>query len=310
MTKCSRCDSEKVIFKREDSGEFFCRACFIESFEKRVRKTIAKYDLLREDDRIALALSGGKDSLALLKLLSRLEKNFPMASLVAITIDEGIPGYRDESLKLAIDLCNKLDVEHYICTFNELYNITIHEYMSSNKREKIGLGPCSLCGILRRRALDIMAEKVNATVIATAHTLDDIVQTYIMNILRGDLPKGLIGIRNDEVPIPRVAPFRLTPEREVVLYAYIQGIPFQETPCPYASFSQRDLIRRFLTEFEETHPGSLYAALSRIEELLSGQERKYGKKLCKSCLTPSSNDLCRACQVMNELLGLKTTSTL
>ncbi|MEM3906470.1 MAG: tRNA 2-thiocytidine biosynthesis TtcA family protein, partial [Nitrososphaerota archaeon] len=243
MTKCSRCDSEKVIFKREDSGEFFCRACFIESFEKRVRKTIAKYDLLREDDRIALALSGGKDSLALLKLLSRLEKNFPMASLVAITIDEGIPGYRDESLKLAIDLCNKLDVEHYICTFNELYNITIHEYMSSNKREKIGLGPCSLCGILRRRALDIMAEKVNATVIATAHTLDDIVQTYIMNILRGDLPKGLIGIRNDEVPIPRVAPFRLTPEREVVLYAYIQGIPFQETPCPYASFSQRDLIR-------------------------------------------------------------------
>lgn len=309
MTTCTRCGSVKVIFKREVSGEYLCKSCFIKSFEKRVRKTIAKYKLFKENDRIAVALSGGKDSLALLKLLWKLEKDFPMASLVAITVDEGIPGYRDESIKLAVDLCRKLNVEHHISAFKDLFSITIHEYMSSIHREKIGLGPCSLCGILRRKALDIMAEKVDATVVATAHTLDDIVQTYLMNILRGDSPKGLIGIRNSDSPIPRVAPFRLTPEKEVVLYAYLSGIPFQETPCPYASFSQRDPIRKFLTEFEENHPGTLHAALSRIEELLSGHERRINKKLCRQCSSPSTNDLCRACQIMSELLELKTTST-
>jgi tRNA(Ile)-lysidine synthase TilS/MesJ len=82
-----------------------------------------------------------------------------MASVVAITIDEGIPGYRDESLKLAVDFCRKLGVEHHVYTFRELFNVTVHEYMSTSLRERVGLGPCSLCGILRRRAIDIAAEK-------------------------------------------------------------------------------------------------------------------------------------------------------
>ncbi len=298
---------DSVVYKRVVSGELLCRSCFIESFEKRVRKTISKYGLFREDDRIAVAISGGKDSLALLKLLWKFEKDFPMASLVAITIDEGIPGYRDESLKLAVDFCRKLNVEHHVYTFRELFNVTIHEYMSTVLRERIGLGPCSLCGILRRRALDVAAEKVGATVVATAHTLDDVVQTYFMDILRGDLPKGLIGVRSRDVSIPRVAPFRLTPENEVVLYAYFSGISFQETPCPYASFSQRDLVRRFLTEFEENHPGSLYAAISRLEELICNHEIEASKNKCRVCLSPSSGELCRACQVVKELLQLKAT---
>jgi len=307
MVKCTRCGSDKVVFKRVVSGELLCRTCFIESFEKRVRRTIARYNLFREDDRIAVALSGGKDSLALLKLLWKLERDFPAASLVAITIDEGIPNYRDESLRIAIEFCKKLNVEHHVYTFKDFFNITINEYMSTALREKTGLGPCSLCGILRRRALDIAAEKVNATVVATAHTLDDIVQTYFMNLLRGDLPKGLIGVRTNDVPIPRVAPFRLTPENEVVLYAYISGIPFQETPCPYASYSQRDPVRKFLTEFEDNHPGSLYAAMSRLEELLSNHDREPKKYACRVCHSPSSGEICRACQIIEELLGLRAT---
>jgi len=309
MSICNRCRSDRAVYKRAVSGELLCKSCFIESFEKRVKKTISKYDLFREDDRIAVALSGGKDSLALLKLLWKLEREFPMASVVAVTIDEGIPGYRDESLKLAVDFCRKMGVEHHVYTFRELFNVTIHEYMSTSLRERVGLGPCSLCGILRRRAIDIAAEKVNATVVATAHTLDDIVQTYFMDILRGDLPKGLIGVRTRDVSIPRVAPFRLTPENEVVLYAYFSGIFFQETPCPYASFSQRDMIRSFLTEFEDNHPGSLYAAMARLEELISRYEREVGKNRCRICLSQTSGDLCRACQVVEELLQLRATSS-
>ncbi len=310
MSICSRCSSEKVVYKREISGEKLCRSCFIESFEKRVRKTISKYNLFREDDRIAVAVSGGKDSLSLVKLLWKIERDFPEASLVAITIDEGIPGYRDESLKLAVDFCNRLGVEHHVYAFKELFKITIHEYMNIYNQAKKDFGPCTICGVLRRRALDIAAEKVGATVIATAHTLDDIIQTYLMNILRGDLPKGLIGVRSKEGPIPRVAPFRLTPESEVVLYAYISGIPFQETPCPYASYSQRDSIRRFLTEFEERHPGSLYAAISSLEELLMRQEKETAKKFCRVCLSPSTSDVCRACQILGEILRINFISPL
>ncbi|MCX8202097.1 MAG: TIGR00269 family protein, partial [Candidatus Caldarchaeum sp.] len=81
------------------SGEKLCRKSFIKTFEKRVVRTIGRYGLLRRDDRIAVAVSGGKDSLSLLHVLKKVEENFPRAELFAVSVDEGIPGYRDEALE-------------------------------------------------------------------------------------------------------------------------------------------------------------------------------------------------------------------
>jgi uncharacterized protein (TIGR00269 family) len=311
---CGRCGGGQVAVVRRYSGERLCRACFLETFERRVYRTITKYDMLREDDRIAVALSGGKDSLSLLKVLAKIERRFPRAKLIAVTVDEGIAGYREEALDYARRACEELGIEQVVVSFSDLYGLTMDEVMRDSYLDELGLGPCTVCGVMRRRAIEIGAMKANATVIATAHTLDDIVQTYLMNILRGDLNHNALGIRREgEGVIPRVSPFRLTPQWEVILYAYYNGIPMQEVECPYGHASQRALIRSFLTEFEERFPGSLYAALMAIEgRLLSSQSGKEGIAeggRCRFCGSPTFRDVCRSCELIAQTSGIKAERT-
>lgn len=97
-----------------------CKRCFTQSVEEKTRATIAKYQMFRFDDRIAVAVSGGKDSVSLLHVLAKIELRHPKARLVAVTVDEGIRGYRDEALKIAAENCEKLDVEHRVVSFKEL----------------------------------------------------------------------------------------------------------------------------------------------------------------------------------------------
>lgn len=294
-TTCTIC-GEKAAYRQVYSGTSFCPACFKDSIEKRVRKTISKYNLLRENDRILVAVSGGKDSLSLLKILAKIEKSFPRASIVAVSVDEGIPGYRDEALRLASEMCKKLDVEHRAYSFEDLFGSGLSDLIKSGGLSRLGLGPCTLCGVWRRKAISLAAREVDATVVATAHTLDDIVQTYIMDILRGSFPRAPIGLRREgNGIIPRVAPFRNILEEEVVLYAFFSKIPFQETPCPNAENSQRDLVRTFLTKFESEYRGSLFAALKAIESNISPLEGVLNA--CKLCGEPTSREVCRACEL-------------
>ncbi|MDW8043625.1 MAG: TIGR00269 family protein [Nitrososphaerota archaeon] len=305
--RCAACGENPVAVVRPYSGERLCRSCFVRSFERRVQRTITKYDMLREDDRIAVALSGGKDSLTLLRVLAKIERRFPRASLVAVTVDEGIPGYREEALENARRACEELGVEQVVVGFEEIFGFTVSEAVKGGYAGELGLGACTVCGVLRRKAIELGAMRAGATVIATAHTLDDIVQTYLMNALRGDLNHPPIGLRRaSSGAIPRVAPLRLTPEREVILYAYYTGIPMQEVECPYSAGSQRSLVRSFLTEFEERYPGSLYAALSSLENLLErAQSPDAPKRRCRLCGFPSGQDLCRSCEIVSSIVDLK-----
>lgn len=296
---CSVCSDSRAVYTRVYSGERLCRKCFVKTFEKRVSRTIARYKLLRPDDRIAVAVSGGKDSLSLLHVLKKIESSFPRARLFAVTVDEGIEGYRDEALQLVDETASKLGVEVFKTSFKEVYGVSLSEVVSSPAFRRSGLAACSVCGPLRRRAINIAAKKAGATVVATAHTLDDIVQTYMLKALRGELGSSEVGLRSDGPALPRVAPFRLTPEREVVFYAYLSGIPFQTVVCPNASNTMRTSVRKFLTEFEEKHPGSLFAALKSFERVSPANVKNL--RLCKNCGEPSSRETCRVCELIQLL---------
>ena len=298
---CNVCNKGKVVYFRAYSGERLCSRCFTKTFEKRVAKTIAKYNMLKYDDRIAVAVSGGKDSLALLRVLAKIEAKFPESSIVAITVDEGISVYRDEAIKNAEDFISKIgNIEHVKVSFKELFGFTLDDVVRDGAVDRAGIKPCTVCGILRRRALDIAARQVGASVIATAHTLDDVVQTYLMNMFRGDIDKQPFGIRTElEGFVPRVAPFKLTPESEVVMYAYLHNIPFQSHVCPYARTSMRDMIRNFLTEYEESYPGTLYTALTSFEKLIKPSSVSLQK--CEVCGVPTSRRICRACEILRQL---------
>lgn len=305
---CSICRRREAFFLRLYSGERLCKRCFTNSIEHRVRATIAKYNMLDFNDRIAIAVSGGKDSLSLLHILTKIEKDYPRASIVAVSVDEGIKGYRDEALRLASLSCRKLNVEHHVISFKELYGYTLDEIVSRLKEgDWEGLTPCAYCGVLRRKALNVIARKVGATKLATAHTLDDEVQTVILNILHGDIMRI---IREKPITdeawkfVKRIKPFCEIPEKESALYAYIKGIKFQSMPCPYASEAMRNDIRIFLNRMEEKHPGikfTIFRSAERIRQALEKIEPKIKLRECASCGEPTTREICQACHLLQRI---------
>jgi uncharacterized protein (TIGR00269 family) len=306
---CTVCKRREAFFFRPYSGEKLCKKCFIKSIEDKVRSTIAKYRMLEFDDRIALAVSGGKDSVSLLHILAKIERSYPKASLVAVSVDEGIRGYRDEALKIASENCKKLGVEQHIISFTELYGYTLDEIVESLKRKgKNELTPCAYCGVLRRKALNIAARKVKADKLATAHTLDDEAQTILLNMLHGDVlriarEKPVTEEAHPKL-IQRIKPFCEMPEKETALFAYIKKIKFQNIPCPYALEAMRNDIRFFLNRMEERHAGikfTIFKSLEKIRPALEKIAEKEGLRECSECGEPTTERICKTCQVLRQI---------
>jgi uncharacterized protein (TIGR00269 family) len=308
-TVCSVCKRRESFFFRPYSGERLCKKCFAESIEAKVRASIAKYRMFNFDDRIAVAVSGGKDSISLLHILAKMERFHPKASLVAVTVDEGIKGYRDEALAIAAANCKKLEIEHHVVSFKELYGFTLDEIVARAKRKgERELTSCAYCGVLRRRALNVAARDVGADKIATAHTLDDEVQTILLNIFRGDVLRlAKEKPVTDEVHprfVRKGKPFCEIPEKESALYAYVKKIKFQDMPCPYAPEALRNEIRVMLNRMEEKHAGTkftVFKSIERIRPALDEIAKKADFKECIECGEPASSDLCKACEMLRQI---------
>jgi uncharacterized protein (TIGR00269 family) len=306
---CGVCKRGDAFFFRPYSGERLCKKCFAESLEAKVRGTIAKYSMFSFDDRIAVAVSGGKDSISLLHILAKTERAHPQASLVAVTVDEGVKGYRDEALEIAAANCKTLGIEHHVVSFKQLYGFTLDEVITrTDSKGKRELTACAYCGVLRRRAINVAARDVCADKVATAHTLDDEVQTSLMNIFRGDIARlAKEKPVTDEVHprlVRKVKPFCEVPERESTLYAYVKKIRFQDTPCPYASEALRNDIRAMLNRMEEKRAGTKYTvfkSMERIRPALAEVVKKDEFQECVECGEPASDSLCRTCEMLRDL---------
>lgn len=305
---CSACKRNGAFFFRPYSGERLCKRCFTDSIEAKVRGTIAKYGMFDFDDRIAVAVSGGKDSISLLHILAKTEHAHPKSSLVAVTVDEGIKGYRNEALEIAATNCKTLGVEHHVVSFKRLYGFTLDEIIAHRRaKDKRKLTACAYCGVLRRRALNVAAREVCANKVATAHTLDDEVQTSLMNIFRGDIARlfkeNPATAEVHPLLVRKVKPFCEIAERESTLYAYVKKIRFQDTPCPYASEAMRNDIRTMLNRMEEKRAGTKYTvfkSMERIRPALIEVVKKDDFQTCAECGEPASGSLCRTCEMLKE----------
>jgi uncharacterized protein (TIGR00269 family) len=306
---CVMCNRRDAFFFRPYSGERLCKKCFAESIEAKVRGTIGKYHMFNFDDRIAVAVSGGKDSISLLHIIAKTEHVHPKSSLVAVTVDEGIKGYRDEALEIAAVNCKTLGIEHHVVSFKDLYGFTLDEIINrTGPKIERKLTACAYCGVLRRRALNVAARDVCADKVATAHTLDDEVQTSLMNIFRGDIARlAKEKPMTDEVHpmlVRKVKPFCEVPERESTLYAYVKHIRFQDTPCPYASEALRNDIRVMLNRMEQKRAGTkftVFKSIERIRPALAELVDKDEFQECVECREPASGSLCRTCEMLRDL---------
>jgi uncharacterized protein (TIGR00269 family) len=262
--------------------------------------------MFQPHDHIAVALSGGKDSVSLLHVLGTIEEAFPHASLSAVLIDEGVAGYQQEAIEVAEESCAQRGIPLHLYSFKELYGRSLDEIADASKGRG-GLSVCSYCGVLRRKALNVAAKALHATKLALAHNLDDETQSMVLSLLRGDLV-GLARVKpvleKAEGFVQRVKPFCEILEKEVAFYAQVTGVRFQRRPCPYKETSMRSDVRRFVNRLEDKHPGmtyGLYRSLRKIQVNLEGLEAKEGLQYCQVCGEPSSGAMCRACRSLNDL---------
>ncbi len=298
--QCSKCSKEAITFIRYN-GTYLCRQHFIEFVEKRVRKEIRKQGLPKGN--IAVALSGGKDSLVACYLLWKITHKDTTRHIHAITVDEGITGYRDKTIEIAKKFCNEYDIPHHIISFKDEIGFTLDEISRVRKE----LAECTYCGVFRRYCLNKVAMEIDAKVMAMGHNLDDVAQTILMNFVRSDIERMARMAPHKKVQpglIPRILPLRTIPEKETTLYAYIKGFDVSEDECPYAIRAMRGVYRDFIMQLEEKHPGSRHSILKSFLEIEDCLRQKYppaNLKPCEICGQPSSEPICMACQLKKKI---------
>lgn len=310
LVLCNKCQKTESAYHRAYSGEYLCKNCFMRSIEDKAAKTIARYSMIGYGDKVAIGVSGGKDSLSLLYVIKLLIDQHPNNGneLVAVTIDEGITAYRDESLKIVKEYCAQLGVENKVLSYKSLFGIDMDEAMVLRPSEK--MSSCSMCGTFRRRAIDIAAETVGADVVATAHNMDDQLQTFMINLLAGDVERiGWIHPRPVQYAngMKKVKPFIEIYEYEIAFYALQRQIPFQSEECPYMNESIRTDLREFFNKLEKEHTGikyNAYNSMMKISDTLRGISVTEGKK-CLACGRASTGDVCSVCKTIDVLTSNK-----
>ena len=298
--QCNKCQNT-AVYTRKYSGESLCSECFSNSILRKAAKTISKYNMIKNNDLVCVGVSGGKDSLVLLDTLKKMSQSHNF-KIIAVTIDEGIPGYRDEALDIVKEFCTRLDVEFKTYSYKDLFDLTLSESLELRDDEKTS--SCSICGTFRRRALDHAAKEIGANVIATGHNLDDTLQTFLINTLSGDTKKiGWMNPENEGKELRKIKPLSEIYESEIVFYAFTNNLPFQSEPCPHMNEGIRTEIREFLNSLEEHRSGiknNMYHSILKISNIVKAADEKE-KRNCQICGYECSGTICSVCSMLSNL---------
>ncbi len=307
MGSCDKCGRRPVALIRY-SGAHLCKEHFVDFVERRVKHELRRQVKLQGDERIAVAVSGGKDSSVALHMMHRILGKRRDLTMCAVTIDEGIAAYRESSIPIVSENCDLLEVEHIVLSFRDLFGTTM-DRIASNERD---LATCSYCGVLRRAAMNRAARGWNASYLATGLNLDDTAQSILMNFARGDTERlARLGphrrIQNGLVP--RIQPLRTIPESETTLYALLMGIKYHDLDCPYAPEALRNDYRKVIAQLEDKYPGTRHSIVKSYDDILPALEERHlpAKLRTCTCGEPAIGSKCKACQLIDSLKTRRLT---
>lgn len=292
-----------LFFQRPKTGDALCKECFIKAFETEIHNTITREKLFQPGEVVAVAASGGKDSTVLAYVLKELNKRYNYGlKLVLLSIDEGITGYRDDSLETVKRNRDDYEMPLKILSYEELYGWTMDKIVAQIGRSN----NCTFCGVFRRQALDRGAKLLEVDSIATGHNADDIAETVLMNILRGDTARlrRCTDIRTGggEDTIPRVKPLKYAYEKEIVMYAYFLKLVYFSTECIFAPNAYRGHARMFLKDLEKVRPSVIMDIIHSGEQLtFKDTVKKPERGICERCGFVSSQQPCKACSLLEGL---------
>ncbi|EXF76661.1 PP-loop family protein [Colletotrichum fioriniae PJ7] len=265
---CAKCKTERALVKRPKNHQKLCKACFISVFEEEVHHTIVSSSLFSRGEQVAIGASGGKDSTVLASVLKTLNDRYDYGlNLVLLSIDEGIKGYRDDSLETVKRNAVQYDMPLTIVGYDELYGWTMDQVV-----EVIGKkGNCTYCGVFRRQALDRGAKILNIKHVVTGHNADDVAETILMNLLRGDLPRlgrsTSIVTGDDTSDVKRSKPLKYSYEKEIVLYAHHKKLDYFSTECIYSPEAFRGTARTLIKNLERVRPSAILDIVRSGEDM-------------------------------------------
>lgn len=292
---------ERAKVRRPKTGAAVCLACFFARFEAEIHETIIGERLFSRGDRVAIGASGGKDSTVLAYLLGELNRRHDYGlDLFLLSVDEGISGYRDDSLATVARNREQYGMPLLVVSYGELYGWTMDEIVRTIGHKS----NCTFCGVFRRQALDRGAQRLSADKVATGHNADDIAETVLLNLLRADYPRlsrCTSAVTGRDSALPRVKPFKYAYEKEIVLYAYFKKLDYFATECVYSPNAYRGRARQLLKEIEAIRPTAIIDAIHAGELMRFAQPSNDGarasqqQRRCERCGYITSQRLCKAC---------------
>lgn len=221
-----------------------------------LRRAIDDYNMIEDGDKIAIGISGGKDSLTLLYGLANLQRFYPKKfTLVAVTVDLG---WDNLDLNAVHELCDSLNVE-YVIVKTDIYNIVFNERKEEN--------PCSLCAKMRKGALNNAILEIGCNKVAYAHHKDDVVDTMMMSLIfEGRLHTFSPVTSLDKTGITVIRPLIYIHESEIIGFVHKYNVPVVKSPCPVDKKTKREYIKDILKEINKETPGVKDRMFTAIKE--------------------------------------------
>lgn len=223
-----------------------------------VRRAVEDYNMIEQDDKIAVGISGGKDSICLLLALKNLQRFYPKQfELEAITVSLGLPNANYDDIQ---QFCDKIGVNYTVV------NTDIGQIIFEERKEK---NPCSLCAKMRKGALNDMAEQLNCNKVALGHNKDDIVETFFMSLFyEGRIhcfsPVSFL----DRKQIYSIRPLMYVPESEIKGFIQKSGISIVKNPCIADGNTKRQEIKQLLHSLSKDYKNlqeKVFGAIQRSD---------------------------------------------
>ena len=300
--KCTRCKAPAVIEVRRHNARF-CRECFLHHVREQVRKTVEEFDMLRAGERVLVAVSGGKDSLALWDLL--LDMGYDVDGLY---LGLGIGAYSDESGAITRAFADQRGAKLVEIDIPDEYGFDIPTAAAVTRRV-----PCSACGLSKRHLFNKAALDGGYDVVATGHNLDDEAAVLFGNVLRWNtdyLGRQLPVLPAREGFARKVKPLIRLGEREMAAYCVLKGIDYMVEECPNAIGNKHLGYKEALNAIEDQSPGSKAAFyltfIDRVVERFSAdaEEERVDLRACDSCGAPTTaDDGCAFCKLQVRVAG-------
>ncbi len=297
--RCKRCRGPAVVEVRRHNAAF-CKRCFPEVVTEQVRKAIRRFEMFDRGDRVLVAVSGGKDSLALWDIL--LELGYDVTGLY---LGLGIGEYSDRSHDIAEAFARARGAELRVVDLAEAYGFDIPTAGRRGSRST-----CAVCGLSKRYVFNAAALDGNFDVIATGHNLDDEAATLLGNTLRWNTE--YIARQTPLLPasdgfVKKVKPLHRLSELETAAYAFLRGIEYVVEECPLVAGNTQLRYKEAMNAIEATSPGTkaqfFLGYLDRGMPLFAQNDDDVVLQPCGSCGHPTTGRFCAFCRARAQILG-------